>query len=362
MANFIPNRISVLNKNNIVAVSKNEINREIYQVEDITLFLKEQLQMNNFVDCFSLNDDLFFIACSSGKIIDGQNTSLLNTDLTKFDFTLGQLNIYIQSLWRAYYKGSIEEGNGYLSIPVAYFAIGGVKNIIYKEYDKSSVDLNEGYLDYITFIKDTEEDEIMNYFNITSIALQDKESQETETAELLNKYDIIWNNKYYEIQLYKIDFDRIIRNYSLDFFKEKILTQSYLNLNFVKNNSQGEQEQNTYKYPINLTISNKLVQICNGDLSDNNIYFEINSSNLILRLLLWCPDNNYLNYTVNNYLEDLVEPEVEDFGFSYKLFTFTFNIDNYVGGESFYYTLNCFYNQGTAQDNQVFTINLNVKK
>lgn len=64
MANFIPNRISVLNKNNIVAVSKNEINREIYQVEDITLFLKEQLQMNNFVDCFSLNDDLFFIACS----------------------------------------------------------------------------------------------------------------------------------------------------------------------------------------------------------------------------------------------------------------------------------------------------------
>ena len=29
MANFIPKRISVLNKNNIVAVSKNEINREI---------------------------------------------------------------------------------------------------------------------------------------------------------------------------------------------------------------------------------------------------------------------------------------------------------------------------------------------
>ena len=358
MSNYIPNKISVLKGDQIVATKSNEVGKEIYQEEDVALYLKNQLTMNNYVDCFSFHDELFCVFCSEGE------RYVLNPSETKFDFEAEKLIISIQNIWRAKYGGdSPEEGQGYLTIASSYFAIGGVKNLIEKSYDKDNINKIEGYCSKMAISLDTTEDEIMNFLRLTEIFLQNNKSQAQETSELKSKYNIIWNNTYYESILNIIDFNKIINNYNINFFNSKVLTKSTLDLTFKRLDSQTNEEiEQVYNFPIEFRFKNKLIQICNGDINSNSLSFNINKDNLHLMFMLWCPDLSYFNYTINNIQGSLVNPEVVDFGFSYKLFKFTFNLDNYDGGESFYYILNCFYNQGEVQDNQVFTINLSVTK
>lgn len=363
MSNYIPNKVQILKNNDRVGSSQNIIGNEIYQSDNIVLFLKEQVKTNNFVDCFSFNNKLFYIACSEGTQF------VLNNNDTKFDFEQGKLIIEIQNIWRAKWSGeSPEEGKGYLTIANSYFCIGGIKSIIKKSYDQNSVDEVEGYISNMVINLDYEEDSIMNFLRLTNIFIQNNSSQQAEINELKSKFQINWNNQYYTFCIpgayqsivYLLDFDKIRTN--MNFFSSKVLTKSTLDITFSRSNTQGIKSEQTYKYPIEFRFKNKLIQICNGNLSSNTLNFVISEKNTSLFFLLWCPDISYFNYTINNVNGSLVVPEVSDIGFSYKLFKFNFNIDNYEGNESFYYILNCFYNQGEVQDNQVFTINLSVDK
>ena len=80
MSNYIPNKVSILEDNVVVGSSSNTLNTKIYQNDDIALFLKEQVKTNNYVDCFSFKDNLFYISCSQGV------NYLLNVEDTKFSF------------------------------------------------------------------------------------------------------------------------------------------------------------------------------------------------------------------------------------------------------------------------------------
>lgn len=363
MSNYIPNKVSILEDNVVVGSSNNTLNTKIYQNDNITLFLKEQVKTNNYVDCFSFKDNLFYITCSQGV------SYLLNIEDTKFDFEQEKLIIQISNIWRAKWKGdSIEEGRCYLTIASSNFCIGGIKTIIKKKYDNNSVNNSEGYITDMNINIDYEEDSITKFLNLTPIYIQNFNNEQQEINELKSRFNIIWNSNYYTFGVpdgqpvvYKIDFDKIGNNYNIGFFSQKILSKSTLDITFSRINSEGNLVKKTFNYPIEFNFKNQLIQICNNNLK-NTLDFVISEETPKLQFVIWCPDMSYFNYSINSIQDSLVKPEITDFGYSYKLFTFTFNLDNYEGNENFYYILNCFYNQGEVSDNQVFTINFSVSK
>lgn len=386
MAQYIPNKI-ILSKVSSSSKEKNIVikdNKEgilLYQTQDqnseyTSLYLKEQLKTENYTKCFSVYDEIFTVSCSENNsiiILDNEETSLIDKNLTYFDFKEGKFKICINNIWRAKYKGEIEEGQGYLTIPVSYLAIGGIKSIIKENWDSFQETINKeenGYLFKVEFDFNKEEDDIFQYLFISDkYYLQNNDSFNNQIEEIKTKYLINWksniSNKYYIYnQILKFYFNlknSANNDYNLKFFKEKFLINSKLFLTF-RSKIGNRIEEEKYEYPIELIIKNKLIQICNQDLNTNIINFDIKENNLTLKLLLWCPDISYFNYYINNIDGNLVEPTEIDFGFSYKLLIFNFTLDNYNNGDKFSFILNCLYSRGESQDNQSYTINFNVIK
>lgn len=367
---FAPNLLKLTDENSERQDNKVYNNKEgvlLYEDTSKQIFLKEELQVKNYVQCFKYNSSILEVVESSGYDGEGyDNPRWLISSAYNYNVDI-PFYMYIEDIWVPKING-VNDNDAYIRMNKGYFAFIGSKDLI-KSGD-SEVSQKEGYISSISISLNRQEDsQIISKFRLTEVEGYNLSYLTGSKQEaLLKKYGItsyLSSSKRVK-SIYKLSLDGVSSwaslsykdegfGYDIDFFAKKEFN-TFFNLSIGLSRSSNEDgyifESNTYNIPTKVIIQNRLIWVLTG-LGWNDTaqtlpnFLSVHQVDLAYYpMQIWCPDQNYLTWTVTTIgmRMDLENNDIWGNGFRYL--KWKCNTKNFPVGYVFYFTLNLFYNKG----------------
>lgn len=367
---FAPNLLKLTDENSERQDNKVYNNKKgvlLYEDTSKQIFLKEELQVKNYVQCFKYNSSILEVAKSSGYDGEGyDNPRWLISSAYNYNVDI-PFYMYIEDIWVPKING-VSDNNAYIRMNKGYFAFIGSKDLI--ESGDSEVSQKEGYIASISISLNRQEDsQIISKFRLTEVEGYNLSYLTgSEQEALLKKYGItsyLSSSKRVK-SIYKLSLDGVSSwasppykdegfGYDIDFFVNKEFNTFFnlsIGLSRYSNEDKYISESNTYKIPTKVVIQNRLIWVLTG-LGWNDTaqtlpnFLSVHQVDLAYYpMQIWCPDQNYLTWTITTIGMRWELENNDIWGNGFRYLKWKCNTKNLPIGYVFYFTLNLFYNKG----------------
>lgn len=370
---FAPNLLKLTNENSERQDNKvynNEKGVLLYEDAFKQIFLKEELQVKNYCKCFKPAYPSLALTFGTGRLNNKPNNYVYGY-LYSYDYPI---RLYLRDIWviRVDNRVGLEsDRSAYLQMNSGYICFASDEKLV--QSADSEINYTEGYISSISLSKNnSEETNILSKVRVSKIQENFEYMTVAEQRTALGKYNV--NTPYTSqrvISLYKISLDGPSKEYpgypnpgyvdagfgyDIDYFVEKTYNESFeVSINtsrrYKEEDTYYQYENNTFKIPVQVIMQNRLIWILTGLGWAGDIQGDFNylvgpaNADAKLGMQVWCPDQNYLIWTVTSVDSNFSLEVNEVWGnncYRYMKWSANTQAKGHIG----YVTINFYYNKG----------------